>query len=779
MTVIKQLTEEEKQIYALIDAAKNKEGLITEYRESDGYIFCKLDGITYELCFGCNPAPDHPCAERAIRASRFVTRLMDKIRKDYSCYFVQSDVNFYPHESALREKLNSGRTFAKIPAICTPKPEDAYGTNCFVSSYELEVEIVATVGETYQRMVDFLTVKLDENGAVYTHSQRISAKELTKPIADEEKKDAEKRADDIMKLVLDGQLPGKSKNENIRKDNIRRMLEALTNSNNSRFSRFINDVSKQEGVNVGQISIKPCALLIDAIDDKKYVYRASCLEGTGDLSVIWRSSLGKFEENTPLYLQITKAKEFAGFTNVKNEYPISNFDSLVLAHRATKQGNDTKIAPDEWTLDESYDKLIRNCAVPVEIKGKTKYFFKKYAEKVDGEWRLKLECEKCALTDESHYKGNLSSEYYLKNGEIQFGRIYTAGAQSFSCETCRKTIYYRGSEHLNYRSLHRLLDGNHYCDLCGDTVRNGNLKYQKTENVHSGNKIGTVYARINENGFLPVENGGNVFVCANCGKPILYDSRIENNRCDICSNRICSNCANNSAGTPTRKKVLNTGTYACNRCASIPTIKTAFSNEAMRLFTVEDENGQEQMVLDNAESPELIFHCVECGKPRYYENNARTKHKKCSSCSRIICSCCSDKCTEDDTYLALTYCRDCDAKRNEKYENEKKIAEDIFQKVTNQEIKVFHAEKNANLELKNHVTDHINRYLPYFSMADRKLVRSSIRKNRIDEAIKVECLSVSVLEKTVNYKYKLSVRGGKAYLFYRVNNNLTYGGLSQ
>ena len=153
MSVRDYLTEEERQIFALINAAK-EEALITEYNDDGEYISCNLDGAHYEICLGFNPSPEHPYAERAIRASRFVTRLMDKIKRDYSCYFVYLENDFYPNESLLKDKLNASRSL-KITEIDAPKEEDA-SSDCFVSSYEIEVEIVATVGETYERMVDFL-----------------------------------------------------------------------------------------------------------------------------------------------------------------------------------------------------------------------------------------------------------------------------------------------------------------------------------------------------------------------------------------------------------------------------------------------------------------------------------------------------------------------------------------------------------------------------------------------------------------------------------------------
>ncbi len=767
MSVRDYLTEEEKQIFALIKAAKD-EALITEYVDDGEYISCNLDGAHYELCLGFNPSPEHPYAERAIRASRFVTRLMDKIKRDYSCYFVYLENDFYPSESILKDKLNASRSL-KITGIDAPKEEEA-SSDCFVSSYEIEVEIVATIGETYERMVDFLSV--DQN-TVYTYKHSISPKVLTKNLAPNEMINAQKRAKEILNLALYGQFPGKRKDENVRKKNIQQMLNTLAEAENSRFRGFLDRVSDIDA-KVGQISVKPCSILIDAIEEKKFVYRVSCGNNTGDLSVIWRSGMEEFEENTQLYLHITPKGEFVGLKNTKSPHPINNFNFLVLAHKATLQDDEIIISPDRWTLNEAYNQYITNYAVPVERDGIITYFFEKYAVKTDGKWRLKLDCKKCELTDDFHYCKDLSQEYYLKDGEIKFGAVYTAGAQSFTCETCLKTIYYLGDEHLAYYQSHTLLDGKHYCSECTDTIRFGNLIYKKTDGVANGKKIGTVYALVDGNDFVPIADGGNVFVCSNCGKTVLYDKKTESNCCDICHSHICSNCAANADSDHIRKKVLNTGTLSCGYCASGALLWHESENKYTELYKVEDENGQEQFVLDNTLYPELIFHCVECGKPRYYDKRNSEKHKKCSSCGRIVCSCCTDKCLTD-IGLGLTYCSDCASLLDEKYKAERNTAEDIFQNAKKYEIRINHSKVKANNELKGHFLKNINKYLPYLSMADRKLIRNGIKEHT--EAFHINCISLSVLEKAINYKFTLSVTGGKAYLFYLMKNKLTYGGI--
>ena len=770
MSVRDYLTEEERQIFALINAAK-EEALITEYNDDGEYITCNLDGAHYEICLGFNPSPEHPYAERAIRASRFVTRLMDKIKRDYSCYFVYPENDFYPNESILKDKLNASRSL-KITEIDAPNEEEA-SSDCFVSSYEIEVEIVATVGETYERMVDFLRVEINGSNTVYTHKHIDSPKVFTKNIAPEEMAKARKRAKEILNLVLDGQYPGKRKDENIRKKNIQQMLNTLAKAKDSRFRGFLDRVSGKDS-KVGQISVKPCSVLIDAIEEKKFVYRVSCGNETGDLSVIWRSGTEEFKEDTDLYLHITPRGEFVGLKNTKNLHPINNFNFLVLAHKATLQDDEIIISPDKWTLKEDYKDHITNYAVPVERDGVITYFFNQYAVKIDGKWRLKLDCKKCELAEDYHYYKDLSQEYYLKDGKIQFGSVYTAGAQSFTCETCFKTIYCYDDEYPEYYQSHTLLDGKHYCSECTDTIRIGNLIYKKTDGVANGKRTGTVYARVDGNEFVPIEEDGNVFICSNCGKTVLYDKLIENKCCNVCHSHICSDCAENADSDHIRQKVLNTGSLSCSYCASGASIWQESGKKFAELYKVEDENGEEQFVLDNTLYPELVFHCAECGKPRYFDKRNSNKHKKCSSCGRLVCSTCTDKCFTDGG-LGLTYCPDCASRLDEKYKAERNSAEDNFQNAKKYETRINHSKVKANNELKKHFIKNINKYLPYISMADRKIIRNGIKKNT--DEFRINCISLSVLEKSTNYKFTLSVTGGKAYLFFLMKNKLTYGGI--
>ena len=125
--------------------------------------------------------------------------------------------------------------------------------------------------------------------------------------------------------------------------------------------------------------------------------------------------------------------------------------------------------------------------------------------------------------------------------------------------------------------------------------------------------------------------------------------------------------------------------------------------------------------------------------------------------------------------MGLTYCSDCASLLDEKYKAERNTAEDIFQNAKKYEIRINHSKVKANNELKGHFLKNINKYLPYLSMADRKLIRNGIKEHT--EALHINCISLSVLEKAINYKFTLSVTGGKAYLFYLMKNKLTYGGI--
>ena len=123
----------------------------------------------------------------------------------------------------------------------------------------------------------------------------------------------------------------------------------------------------------------------------------------------------------------------------------------------------------------------------------------------------------------------------------------------------------------------------------------------------------------------------------------------------------------------------------------------------------------------------------------------------------------------------MTYCPDCASRLDEKYKAERNSAEDNFQNAKKYETRINHSKVKANNELKKHFIKNINKYLPYISMADRKIIRNGIKKNT--DEFRINCISLSVLEKSTNYKFTLSVTGGKAYLFFLMKNKLTYGGI--
>ncbi len=797
------LTDQEKQIYELLKAAK-EENLVTDYQENSNYVSCYLDDIHYEICFGENPdSEQHPNAERAIRASRFITRLMDKVKKDYSCYYVQYNT-IPPEKDLLNNKLFGNRTHGEI-SISDPPKEAEHGVDWFFSHYEIEVEIVAAVGDIYERMVDYLTVDMKyENGegsTVYTHKHidkderstfsesELDAEKLLKQGA------AQNQASEILNFILNGQLPGESANESCRRENIQKMLSVLAASESSQFCQFLGRVSIQEDAKVGQLTVKPCALLIDAVNDKKYVYRFSCNREIGDLSVIWRSSLGAFEVTTQLYLYLSESQlknqeptyKFEGLTNIPNEYPINDFGSLVLAHKVEKNGKGIKIIPDKWTLKdpnfvatlangENQVRAINNYAVGVERNGVTKHFYIKDVFFVDNNFRLKSECRKCPLTGKYHYYEHFSAAYYLKDQKIEFGDIYTSGVHSFTCEICGRTIYYSSEKQKDaYLASHILLDGKHSCDNCQDRFSRGAYTYQKTENVICGNRSGTVYALVDTNGFLPIEKNGNVFTCANCGQAVLHDNKSEDNRCQICQSRVCSRCATNSKISALRPKVVNKGELACRNCLSKDIIQGC--DGELKLFEVESDDGMKQYVLDDAKYPGLVFHCVVCGKAKYYDKLSYEKFRRCSSCDRIICPSCVDKCKSDASPFRLIFCPNCATECDDKYDSEKKKAEEIYSKVLDYLNKRENTQTRAKHHLENHVKKNIKKYLPYLTLADRSCVRKSIRNNDFDRNITIEFKHVAVLEKKITYEFTISVYEGDTYLFYKENDRVTYGGI--
>lgn len=677
------LTNEEQQIYNLISAAHNLDLIKFDDDEDDNYLNCELDGVNYVLCFGIDPDKDHPSAERAIRASVFVTRLMDLIRVNYSCYYVQSSDAPAPEASIFNDILTKACPSANITKVEYSGIEDDPDFQYRPSSHGIEIEIVAMIGDVYRRMVDYLSVEKNGDSVVYTHDNNNIPKVLANDKRIDSNDDLVKQAKDILDLILQGKLPNRDANEDIRKENIGKILEALAASPDSNFCKFLDDAKSQKA-KVGQISVKPCSLLIGANNDKKHVYNVYCGEKCGKLALIWRSSLGDINENTPLYLDIN-GKEFKGLTNIVNNDPLhDDFKSLVLAHTVeTESTGAITLKPDSWTLDEQYTDIIGNHAVIVNRNGVKTYVSVGCTEVMDGAHRLKAECNKCQLTEERHYVGNLSKEYYLKDGTVQLGRIFTRGTPSFSCDICKKRIYYKGPKsskvEKSYKKSHVLLDGNHYCDRCPDSIVIDNKKFKKTDGVRFGNDVGTVYAQVDYKGdFVSVDEGGNVFKCANCKEANYYDPAM---------------------------------------------------------------------------------------------------HTRCSCCGKIVCETCAGGISTDSGDLALTYCDDCHLKiAGSNYEANKRSAEESFQRLMQYKTKKYRAETDAEKELTDHFIKNVNKYLPYFSMKERKLIRQAIKENRIDQTIRIVCDNSAVLGKTVRYKFSIEVNY-RWYVFYLINNKLIYGGV--
>jgi MinD superfamily P-loop ATPase len=138
-----------------------------------------------------------------------------------------------------------------------------------------------------------------------------------------------------------------------------------------------------------------------------------------------------------------------------------------------------------------------------------------------------------------------------------------------------------------------------------------------------------------------------------------------------------------------------------------------------------------------------------------------------------------DKHTTKDNCLGLTFCSNCATQCNTSvYKTAKSQAEEYYHKLRDQETKLKYDDLRTEQDLQKHVITNIKKYLPHFSMADRKTVRQYIKKGKTGTAIQhISCQTVAILEKSTNYKFTVTVLGGRTYLFYLMKNKLISGGI--
>ena len=151
----------ERSIAGLILSATERGLLNNVTKNSDGRFFCfeisKSEGETYEIYFGKKPSPSelaaHPNAERAIRSSGLIRRLFDEIRFRSNCFIAPSGNISAPAEEDILELFDLKGQRISL-AFDDSKTVDGDSFSSSGVTHELEVEIFASIGNHYKRMVD-------------------------------------------------------------------------------------------------------------------------------------------------------------------------------------------------------------------------------------------------------------------------------------------------------------------------------------------------------------------------------------------------------------------------------------------------------------------------------------------------------------------------------------------------------------------------------------------------------------------------------------------------
>lgn len=506
-------TKDEADIAGLVNASYNI-GIIGESSRSleGGYYRLTLEGdrTEYTVCFGKDPdRSEFPDAERAIRASRFVSALMSVINRGYNCYIVPSAIDDIGADAVESKGLFEENEVE----INFRSGDDAIGLGG--RNYELEVAIFVAIDyengrrSTFERFTDNVIINFDKDGrpVEYKHgmlAHSISGSEAVlsqlEGLARNDMNSEEmKRAATVFELVQTdevklGILEALSKPAVI-PGSIRASGEVRRCNND--FADFLTKAASLPDVMVGQVSVSPSFLFIDALTAKTFVYDVTLDGNTAPLRITWNGSLRDFEK-APLYIEVTENGEFYGLSYDPHGRKLFDTatETLAVVPTSTGEGYAVTVAPRE-EFDGKVYKGVTNYALWVEsavmqdinargIRHRGGAYLLREdlirAQKLgsDNEWYSAL-CRKddCAVSDYDgeyyHLSDMIQAECFLKkqDGSISFTRgkgLYLPyGLDSYKCEYCGSQIY-GADRHLDdYRRLHPLALGGSYCDCCFDS----------------------------------------------------------------------------------------------------------------------------------------------------------------------------------------------------------------------------------------------------------------------------------------------------------------------
>ncbi len=811
----KGLSASESQIAELIDAAYQYG--IVEWAwalDSAHYEIKIVDTDPYVVSFGRDPDRRKYDAERAQRASALVEALTGKIGAEYNCFIVPTDdVCEPPTAEQIRKRLFSGNV-----TVGNPREGKSVGFGSTSSAvYELEVTVIAAIGDKYLRVNDSVLVnrKGDKIEYEYRHLTRHSSENIK-----EHRFDVEKSRRTVTELLK----PLCSPRANEEKKRILSVISAAKDSVLNQRLRELELTEKDFG-SVGQISLSPCAVYVDMIPEKNYSYEITAGKSSGRLLLKWGKRSADFEQ-TPLYpvLASDGSGRLVGLSDKGEGEPISDGDKLVfVSHVESFDLNAGKVSLTEWlsilpkpheNVADSY-KGVRSYAVLVdEISPHlNKALGKRYGEK-GGEiirlyprsdavlakgkkLRLGADFDICPLSDDStkEWIGGFTMEQlpYLDKKTTTLRRGYISQSRASSgylhhCDWCNSFYYSRDDASKNYRRKHLLLDKSCGCESCfamRGVVNLGGSKHpvELVRGVKCNDKLGTsgsLFVNKRQNGeLLPLDEGGNAFSCCHCGDMIYVEDASTVKKCYTCARPICADCYRLASSMP-EYRLLDGGWFckACgaqsNICGTGKTVYRGVYNSA------ENSTGNIVDFADGAKATKLFF-CAECDY-----KNAKLVYDKdafpCDVCGRLISSVHKNSPTLKSSLLAgKKICYGCRDEETIRAKAQIQSCVDERKALENQLSDLERETVDFMVSLQKDVRRNVLKYVPYMNFIDRIKILSEYKRlgDKFVDGGKESCFTVRAEHPAGKgfgntAKIVIEMKSGRKYLYYYVDGRITF-----
>ena len=667
---------EQRNLAGLIEAAVTN-GLIALKDFDRGVFTFTSDGglRTYRVFFD-EPA-EAKGAERIIRASEFVTAIFDKINTSYNCYFAPA-TNTRPEPAAIRERL-----FPETDTVITDggSEEGEFGSASRI--FELDFNIIVAVGDAYERLNDHIVAQ--KNGEapdgtpiieyVYRHLPQHTVAGKNFEVKEEELAASRKQAEGIVS-VLNG---NRAKKE---------VLNAFARAKKSSLRSFIDRLPDEAANRVGEINLQLTSVFVGAVAVNTYYYDIKDGKDTHRLAIVWNKDGADFNKSTRLYIYIDNNGDFAGLTfekenrqdskNIIQRSPFAEEDRLVIANGYGEGGITrrlTLLAPENSTVGEPY-KRVRSCAVKISgiskrllkrdprLAGREEeYFLASDVEAVDGGYYLKEDVGTCDYTGKRVHLGTLTEgqvDYVDENGKILRGYVSAAIAEDANyrhqCPYCGKSFIADPERFEKYKLDHRLLNGDFYCDGCekksakGEAIAVGSKRYRLYKNVRQSSSAAAanqaLMVLLNEGGTpLAPADGGNLFVCGNCGDNVYKEHVAALRPCGVCGADLCSVCYGK---TNDREKLANRELRICASCpkpemlpegveASKRITRGAYSGKCLVRARSGSEKFRKLLVVEDPNETATLYNCLSCGDLVYLDKPVNVS---CSVCGRKVCPAC-------------------------------------------------------------------------------------------------------------------------------------------